>query len=700
MLRKIIFFFALALLVGKLSAQNVDPAIAAKVARNIYFLQQAGEQKMPLEAITPDLVYTDEVSALKNYYVFNISCGGFVIVSAFDAVAPVLGYAFRGSYQQHDQPEAFTRWMKDYSAQIYSARMLHFKASPQVKEEWQRLSQETVIDDKAGKSVSPMLLTTWDQGRYYNEYCPVDLDGEDDHVVVGCVPVAMAQIMNYYRWPLQGTGSYSYSDSTYGVLSADFGATHYRWNEMPLRLATYNSPVAELLYHLGVSVDLAYGPQGSGMYNHKAAYALRTYFGYSPATEYVFRDTAVNLNWKQLVIDHIDNGMPLYYAGWADTVNVSGHAFVCDGYQDTTFFHFNWGWDGYYDGYFMLDDLTPGANDFTLDHELIINMAPNGAYPYFCTGTDTLTTFHGNVSDGSGPLANYTDDADCSWLIAPEDSVSYIKLTFHQFSVTGSGDTLFVYDGDNTSAPLLGSYSGALLPPVLTSTGPYLLLHFVSDSATNSAGWMADYQSTLPVYCSGIQTLTALSGNLGDGSGPRDYHNNSLCRWKVEPTGATTVSLHFNAFDLGTGDYLDVYDGSNSALLAHLTGDSIPGDITSPSGKLLIVFMADSKITAGGWEAEYGNFAAIGEPEVLTGISIFPNPANDHFTVSGYSIRSGNATLQLWNSGLSEVFSQSLNLSTGPFSIRLSTGHLAPGLYLLRILSDNEQSFHKIVISE
>ncbi len=157
----------------------------------------------------------------------------------------------------------------------------------------------------------------------------------------------------------------------------------------------------------------------------------------------------------------LDRKMPCYYAGWADYTYTSGHGFVVDGYQGD-YFHMNWGWSGYLDGYFLLDNLTPGGSNFNYAQELIINCYPdtvNYTYPSFCSGLDTLSSLSGSIEDGSGPMTDYMPNTECSWLIDPqtsEDSVIKITLNFHRFQ-TASEDTLRVYDGATMDAPLLGS---------------------------------------------------------------------------------------------------------------------------------------------------------------------------------------------------------------------------------------------------
>ena len=137
--------------------------------------------------------------------------------------------------------------------------------------------------------------------------------------------------MYYFRWPNTGTGSYSYVDENYGEQSADFGNTTYDFSAMCDVPNAINTEISKLIYHCGVGVDMHYGVNGSGMYNHSAAYVLRTYFKYAPETQYVFRDST-DLDWDSLIISHLERDIPLYYAGWS-VPDINGHGFICDGYK-------------------------------------------------------------------------------------------------------------------------------------------------------------------------------------------------------------------------------------------------------------------------------------------------------------------------------------------------------------------------------
>ena len=708
MIKKISVLFLLIVLHYGAFAKKITEQQAILAGKNFYFERLNQYKPVDYKDITIEKVIEKNVEGQTLYYIVAFTNKGFVVVSGDDAVCPILCYVFDSRYDELNQPPAFIKWMQDYEKQIVYILKNNIMPAFATTLEWNRLltaAPEELKQHKDLKTVSPLIKTTWDQGKYYNNFCPLSSTGPDGHTWAGCVPTAVGQIMNYYRHPLHGTGSYTYNDTIapglYDSLSADFGNTTYQWDLMPLEVTERqnDSAVAKLLYHFGVSVDLNYSPDGSGMYNHKAAYSLRTYFHYSPDCQYVFRDTATHTNWKQLILSHLDEKKPLYYAGWADTINVSGHAFVCDGYQDTSYFHFNWGWGGSYDGYFLLDNLRPGGSDFTLDHELIINFYPDStsAYPNPCSGVTTFTKTNGTFSDGSGPLHTYGNNSDCIWIIQPADSVSNIKLNFLEFSTEQDSDVVIVYNGNNTSAPVLGTYSGSSLPAQITTTGKALCIHFISNDSISSGGFLASYTTTTPIFCSGMKDLTASSGTFNDGSGTFNYHPNQLCRWRVIPTGAQAVTLHFNSFDLTPGDYVKVTDIVTNEVLAEVSGSLIPEDIICNSGQMLVMFRSNDAALAQGFSASYYNSTGIHEmddPE----ITVAPNPANDHVLI-GFS----NAKQEIYKIGIyavegKQIAENNYELLPGQNSINLDVSMLKTGFYIIRISSDSGIAVKKIII--
>ena len=606
--------------------------------------------------------------------------------------------------------------MKQYEDQIRYAIEIRSRPSLQVINEWNRLLSDggsSLVPFKDQRSVAPLITSKWNQNIYYNDMCPLVTGGPGGHAWAGCVPVAMGQIMYYYRWPDHGTGSYSYEDPPFGTLYANFNSTWYQWDHMTNSISAANSAIAELLYHLGVSCDLVYGATGSGMYNHKAAYSLRTYFKYSPETQYVFRDST-GMNWDSLILAHLDRKMPLYYAGWS-VPDTNGHAFVCDGYQDTTYFHFNWGWSGQDDGYFYLNNITPGGNNFNLAQELIINIYPDTlhyTYPPYCTGNTILNFREGSFEDGSGPLKNYHPGASCSWLIDPqteEDSVSRIILSFSRLQISPQ-DMLNIYAGPTTASPLLKSYSGNSVPVADTLDGNKMLVTFSSGGGPQAQGWFVTYSSSSPVWCNSTTVMTADTAEFSDGSLNFNYHDKTNCKWKITPLhqDGRPLTLYFKSFDTeADNDILEIYDLADTDpnhFLAKISGTYTPPDlpdsVTSPSGTMFLVFTSNASVTGKGWEAYYPRKSNIGihEQDEPSTVKVYPNPATSAVTISFTSQLPGLVTITLNSIMGNALHSETRNAGTGVFTESFDISEYPAGIYLLQIQTEKSGVITKKVV--
>jgi len=713
-MKSIKYFFTFCLLltihINFVYAKDVSVAQARKVAVRYYFEKVNYFETTELTEIKiiDEFVESDNNSN-PLFYVFNINHGGFVIVAADDRSFPVLAYSFTGKYSAKNQPPAFNFWMNSYKEQISGVRKQNIIQNARIEDCWneyQSYDPLYINNPKTNKAVQPFITTHWNQSNYYNSMCPADSAGPGGHALAGCVPVAMGQIMCYYRYPQQGTGSYGYFANhssagygDYGYLSADFANTTYRWSEMPTRLDDPNNAIGELLYHLGVSVDLWYGPNGSGMFNHKAAYAMRTNFGYSPNTEYIFRDSTT-INWKDTLFSHLDNKKPLYYAGWADTTFTSGHAFVCDGYQDTSFFHFNWGWGGSNDGYFNIDNLTFSVYNFSMLHEMIANIYPDSNYPYYCAGPDTITSTSGSIEDGSGPLHDYQDNASCSWLIAPVDSVNDITLEFLNFETQSNSDIVTVYDGTTTSDPVLGTFSGTNSYQV-TSSSNRMLITFTSDNNTTSPGFLAEFTSSIPVYCNGVTNLTAPSGTFSDGSGSYDYHDRTICFWTINPPGATSITLGFNYFETEpVADFVRVINNDNGDIINTFSGDTVPPTITVNTSSLRILFLTSTTETFDGWEATYTSSSTGAEGQTLNNFSLYPNPANSALFLRYSLLEQQNMTIKIIDITGKELIAGHSDKPAGDHTNRIDVSELTQGVYILHLVCGNDVTNKKFIITK
>lgn len=307
-------------------------------------------------------------------YVFTLGeNNGFIVSSAEDQGELLLGYSLEGKFDKENLPPALIGWLNEYKSQVeYMRNHGAVRSIPTDGEEgW--------------SAVTPLVKTQWDQESPYNSECWLILGSEKLQCPTGCVATAMAQVMNYFQYPEVGQGSISYSP--YGNAagySIDFAAQPFQWD---LMLDSYDgeyteeeaSAVAYLMKACGYSVRMVYSQGGSGADDFEILNALYTYFKYSGESRFAKRIFYNDEEWKEMLYTHLSTVGPAIYNGRA---SFGGHSFVCDGYDGNGYFHFNWGWSGMGDGYFLLGSMNPGvqgvggfAGGYNLDHSMILPVA-------------------------------------------------------------------------------------------------------------------------------------------------------------------------------------------------------------------------------------------------------------------------------------------------------------------------------------
>lgn len=402
-MKKFTMIVALLLMVAMpMMAERVSPETARKVAQT--FLNNNGAKSAQLTDLS-------KAAGFANLYIFNGE-EGFVVMSADDCVQPILGYSLTGKFVTEGMPENVRGWLQGYSDEIQYAVDRRMRATGETAKIWKDLIEGNAKAGRATTVVAPLIQTQWNQNGYNNVYlfnnlCPtVSSGGHGGHAFVGCVATAMAQIMKYWNHPAQGTGSHSYTWNGQ-TLGADFGSTTYDWQHMT---NTYSSTstgeekqaVDVLMYHCGVSVEMNYGGSGSSASTNDVMNALQTYFGYAQNMQYKSKDSFTDDQWISLLKSELDDNRPMQYRG-SDAGGRGGHSFVCDGYDSSDNFHFNWGWAGYCDGYYSINDMEPGIGGtgagngvYTVGQAAIFGIEP--------VSTLTAPTLTANVSEGVATL--------------------------------------------------------------------------------------------------------------------------------------------------------------------------------------------------------------------------------------------------------------------------------------------------------
>jgi len=410
-LKKLILTAFLLLLAVATGAKPVDTSVAQRVAENLL-------HKTVIDATPADF---------SQCYLFTGADGkGFVLVAADDCVRPVLAYSPDGCFFPQDSPSSslpqhIAHWINAYQTHIAALSEAGAEASPKVRNMWQGFLSDKYHSER-DNSVAPLLTTRWNQGYPYNLQCPYSVTDEA-YSVTGCVATATAQVMKYWNHPAVGRGSHSYS-SNYGTLSARFDTTHYDWAHMPDSPGWHSTDqerdaVAQLMYHVGVAVEMRYSPQSSGAYvssdgNTSMASsenALKDYFRYNQGLFSVAKTDYTDTEWDMLLTAELDASRPMVISGYDPS---GGHAFVLDGYDSLGFFHVNWGWGGYCDGYYTLDSLNPdgsgiggnATNGYNLDNKVLLHVYPASEGSSVTVSAVPADPQQGSVS-GGGTFVSY-----------------------------------------------------------------------------------------------------------------------------------------------------------------------------------------------------------------------------------------------------------------------------------------------------
>ena len=336
------------------------------------FWQQSGcadRSGIPANTLV-DITARTEFSHL---YIFS-NASGFVILSGDDCAKPILAYSTSGGFDPEDIPAAVRDWLYTYEIRIEDAINQHPEATSEIAAQWEMLQSGHWRDSKNAQTVNPLITARWGQGSPYNAFCPTNTP-------VGCVAVAMGQVMHHWKYPAQGIGSHSY---TYNGIThnVDFSSATYNWNTMPNSCSSANNAVATLLYHCGVAIETWYTSSNSTAYvlyspahPYNAESALKEFFGYSSDAHGELRSNYDKNTWMSMLKSNLEAGIPIIYNGFNSSY-AGGHCFICDGYDANDFFHFNWGLRGNYDGYFEIDDMTPSNQNFSYNQGAILDLVP------------------------------------------------------------------------------------------------------------------------------------------------------------------------------------------------------------------------------------------------------------------------------------------------------------------------------------
>lgn len=209
-----------------------------------------------------------------------------------------------------------------------------------------------------------------------------------------------------------------------------------------------------------------------------------------------------------------------------------------------------------------------------------------------------------------GGAANYANNANVTQTFSSNNG-QCIRFNFTSFNTQGGNDFLYIYDGANTLAPNIGTYSGNnnLTGAITSSTGS-LTFVFTSNAATTRAGWEATITCVACAsainFPAGTNTMNGCSfvfydsGGLLSNYSANENRTLSFCSNIV----GMCIKAEFLNFDVASGDVLRIYNGPNTASPQFGLYDNTtppPTALLSQTGCITFNFTSNNSNQNAGW---------------------------------------------------------------------------------------------------
>ena len=476
-------------------------------------------------SLTATLKYTQtEADNSVDFYVFDISpAKGFVVIAANDIVIPVLAYSNESYFNPNFRLTGLSKWVNKTAANIHLAVSAQVTASEEITNRWNSYLNGVKPVDMKSTTVEPLVTTTWDQENdvsapppyLYNLYCPW-YAADQQRALTGCVATAQAQVMKYWNYPATGTGSFSYVDDTingysynYGTQSSNFAAHTYKWSLMPPILTgaepkTQDTAVDVLMYDCAVSVGMDFGDDnqdGSGanaLLSEEVQYgdsncsqqALAKYFAYErDSMKGIYEANFSASAWTAIIEHEMNVGRPVMYEG--NDASQGGHCWVCDGYDANNNLHMNWGWNGFDNGFFAINNLTTSGNFNPVQgDDALIGILPKYPRAPITNFGATLT----NTCNGTIQFQDFSTEVPTSWLWDFGDGTTSTQQSpVHTYTANGFYTvTLTAANPAGSTSKTLTDYLNInmLQAPVVNNVSAASPQSFsLSATTSNTVGW-------------------------------------------------------------------------------------------------------------------------------------------------------------------------------------------------------------------
>ncbi|MGA1796063.1 MAG: C10 family peptidase [bacterium] len=353
-----------------------------RIVRNFLAFKQA-RKGIHSSRILESSMIEPSLPSMAIAYLADLEEGGFVLVSWSRDRTPIKAYSLEGDF--NTLPAGYREFL--LSEMAYDARAAHETGHARMKSSYADINRKRwdfLLDYDGTRRLKPyapgtyLVKTQWHQKPPYNRFLP-EMNGK--HVVAGCVGVALAQIMRYYRYPDSGSGVVSYTwqgRQLKGILYRN-----YHWGHMPETIGMLTpeheaDEIARLIKDVALANETEFGLDTSNAIVNEAA--LTKNFGYSTEIDTLYNTDANQF--FEAIQEEIDANHPVL-------LRFPGHMGIADGYssdESGRSIHINFGWDGTDDEFYYLDQNIVTTSHVYPPGELMIYRSVKP-----CSGDDCYT---------------------------------------------------------------------------------------------------------------------------------------------------------------------------------------------------------------------------------------------------------------------------------------------------------------------
>lgn len=462
-----LLMMALVLAVGQAWAAPVDEAAARNAA-----LQFVSNMGVPgrLRTMVPqgemNLLHSEMSSVVINqpaYYIFDAD-GGFIVVAGDDRAKQILAYG-DAAIDMNNIPcglQVILNW--------YKQEMDYLFANPDVVLD--NTMPETLRS--APESIEPLLTANWNQGEPYNNDCPKQNGAP---CFTGCSCTSLSMVLYYWKYPAQITTPVAGYTLDNGVVVEELQPTTFDWDNMlddyyPGQYTTeQGDAVAHLMRYVGQSEKMSYSTEGSGASDADILATAKS-FGYDSnariLTKTTWRGTPIysDEEWATIMLNELREGRPLVYTGYTrQSGEFAGHAFNVDGYDAIdNVYHVNFGWGGYWNGYYTLNYFGKEDYVFNIFQSMFVGLKPAGKQPAVII--DPMQLLFERIQVG--------DELTQSFSVNATDLTDDLTLTLN--------DTTGTYSIDKTRLTAVEANNGTTVNVTCNPTTPGTITAFVTIS--------------------------------------------------------------------------------------------------------------------------------------------------------------------------------------------------------------------------